>query len=137
MGKTKIVRNAMSRPVEVHFAGRVAVMLPGDKLTLDETEVSDPGVRPLVRSGALSCFDAPAEPPPRPGRSRKPRAKSVRAAKPADAMEKAAPRARKKAADAPPERAPTAKRKAKAGKESGTHQARPAADSANHTETSR
>jgi len=128
MGKTKIVRNAMNRPVEVHLAGRVAVMLPGDKLTLDETEVSDPGVRPLVQSGALSCFDAPAEPPPRPGRSRKPRAKAVRAVKPA--MEKAAPRTRKKAAEAPPERAPTAKRKAKAGKEPGTHQARPARDSA-------
>ena len=129
-----MVRNATNRPVEIHFADRVAVMLPGEKLKLDETELSGAAVRPLLRDGVLSCFEAPADPPPKVARPRKQPAKAARAAKPAGARTSEAPGNKRKAGKASPPRPDPAPHP---GPKRGTEQARPASDKAEPTETSR
>lgn len=128
MGGTMIVRNAMSRPVEIHLSGGVTVMLPGDKLELDQAVISGPGVRPLVQSGALSCFQAPPEPAGRPPRARKRASEKAPAEKTGAAATKAA--ARKKGKRSPPRPDPAEGPRFHGAQPPDTDQATPAPDGA-------
>lgn len=103
MSKSMILRNAMSRPVEIHLADRVEVILPGERLQIEDAELSDPGVRPLVHSGVLSCFEAPAQRSPKQSGSPRRRAKTAPAPKPRQPATGA-----KKRIAAPPETSPPA-----------------------------
>jgi hypothetical protein len=131
-----IVRNALSRPVEIHFADRVAVMLPGEKLRLEEAELSDAAVRPLVQSGTLACFEAPPDPAPRAARPRKPRMKLAKPAKGGAPVAKPDPAPAKKAPAPSPAPALAPRRKTK-GRKKPVKLPTAAPDNAEQTETSR
>lgn len=64
---THYLRNASRRPVEVHLPDRVAVLLPRERLELDQQALADPAVKPLLAGGTLTLHRLPEpEPPPKP-----------------------------------------------------------------------
>jgi len=70
---THYLRNASRRPVEVHLADRVAVLLPREQLELGQEALASPAVKPLVAGGTLTLHRLPEAPPPP-----KPRARAKR-----------------------------------------------------------
>lgn len=81
---THYLRNASRRPVEVHLADRVAVLLPRERLELGQEALASPAVRPLVAGGALTLHRLPEAPPPPP--KPKPRAKRKAATAPSESL---------------------------------------------------
>lgn len=61
----RLVRNASRRPVELHLADRVEVLLPEAVIELGADELAAACITPLLVSGALTQFDPPPPKPPR------------------------------------------------------------------------
>ena len=67
---TQVLRNASRRPVELHFADRVEVLLPEAVIELGCAAMTEAGIAPLLNDGVLTRHD-----PLPPRKPRKPRGK--------------------------------------------------------------